>query len=178
MRERVLVAMPVGDGPLGGTRAGSSSIVDGRATRLIKGTPPGVLPRVCLRCVNGVVLMWRFAVGFLDSMMAGASVMRGIVRIGVSSITLCSSAYTLCSSDIVGIAGGIMGGGVRTSLMCDWSRVSRRRPFVVLPALLPSAANSSVSARKCWCGVNTGNWQCCGKSSVEPEMRYALVSGT
>ncbi len=52
----------------------------------------------------------RFAVGFQVSMIGGASVMRGIVRMGASSITLCSasrsrarrSASTLCLSAIGG----------------------------------------------------------------------------
>jgi hypothetical protein len=32
-------------------------------------------------------------------------------------------------------------------------------------------SRSLVNAQKCWCGVNEGNWQCCGNSSVEPKIR-------
>jgi hypothetical protein len=51
--------------------------------------------------------------------------------------------------------------------------VSKRQPLVVVPAMLSLAANSSVSLRRCWWGVNVGNWQCWGNNSVEPEMQYA-----
>ena len=44
--------------------------------RVIAGTAPGVLLRVCLLCVCGVFLRCRFAVGFRDVMMGDASVIR------------------------------------------------------------------------------------------------------
>ena len=69
---------------------------------VITGTAPGVLFCVCRLCVRGVFLSCRFAVGFLDCIMGGASVILGIVTIGVSLITLCcrscSAILTLCSS--------------------------------------------------------------------------------
>ena len=46
------------------------------------GTMPGVLLRVVRLCSLLVVFNTRFAVGFRVSMIGGASVMRGIVRIG------------------------------------------------------------------------------------------------
>ncbi len=33
----------------------------------------------------------------------------------------------------------------------------RRHPLVVVPTMLPSVANSSVSSRRCWCDVSGGN---------------------
>ena len=43
---------------------------------VISGTAPGVLLRVCQLCVRGVFLRWCFAMGFLDVMIGGASVIR------------------------------------------------------------------------------------------------------
>ena len=75
--------------------------IPGSSILAIAGTAPGVLLRVCLRWVRGVFLRWRFAVGFRDCMIGGASVILGIVVIGVLSITLCccscSASLTLCS---------------------------------------------------------------------------------
>jgi hypothetical protein len=52
----------------------------------------GVLLHVVRLCSLLVVFNTRFAVGFQVSMIGGASVMQGIVRMGVSSITLCSAS--------------------------------------------------------------------------------------
>ena len=49
--------------------------------------------------------------------------------------------------------------------------LSKQRPFVVLLACAVFSVSSLVKAQKCWCGVNEGNWQCCGNSSVEPKIR-------
>ena len=84
-----------------GDRRGSGSIQAGR--RVINGTPPGVLFLVVRRCTRGVCFSILFAVGFCELMIGGALVMRGMVRMGVWSITLCaairaSMSLTLCSS--------------------------------------------------------------------------------
>ena len=50
----------------------------------IGGTAPGILLRVCRRCVLGVFLRCRYALEFCDCMIGGASVILGIVIIGVS----------------------------------------------------------------------------------------------
>ena len=115
----------------------------------------------CVWCVCAVFLLFStlFAVGFRVSMIGGASVMRGIVRMGASSITLCSasrsrarrSASTLCLS--------ATGGGLRIFLTCRARSRSNRRPFVVSLACAVCSVRSSVNAQKCWCGVNEGNWQ-------------------
>ncbi len=67
-------------------------------SRVIAGTAPGVLFRVFRRCNRGVCFSLLFAVGFRAFMIGGAFVMRGMVRMGVSSITLCSCILTLCSA--------------------------------------------------------------------------------
>ena len=65
---------------------------------VINGNAPGVLCCVTRWCTLGLFLSIRFAMGFLDCIIAGAYVMSGMVRMGVSSITLCSfSLATLCS---------------------------------------------------------------------------------
>ncbi len=67
--------------------------------RVINGNPPGVLLRVTRRCNRGVSFSILFAIGLRDCIIAGASVMRRIVSIGLLSNTLCwFSLSTLCSS--------------------------------------------------------------------------------
>ena len=74
------------------------------------GLTPGKLLRVTRRWRRGVVCKLLLAVGFLVRIIGGASVMRGTVSMGDSSITLCSSSRasccwsnrTLCSSEIGG----------------------------------------------------------------------------
>ena len=119
-----------------------------------------------------VVFNTLFAVRFQVSMIGGAFVMQSTVRIGASSITLCSasrswaqcSASTLCSS-----ATGR--GGLRIFLTCSARSLSKQCPFVVSLAWAVCSVSSLVKAHECWCGINEGNWQCCGNSLVEPEIR-------
>ncbi len=66
-------------------------------TRWIAGTAPGVLFHVCCRCKRGVFFNTLLAVGFHAFIIGGAFVMRGTVRMGVSSITICCCNLTLCS---------------------------------------------------------------------------------
>ena len=68
--------------------------------RGILGTPPGVFALVWCRCMRGVFFKALFAVGLRACMMGGALVIHGMVRIGVSSITLCCSSLTLCCSSV------------------------------------------------------------------------------
>jgi hypothetical protein len=114
-------------------------------------------------------------------MISGASVMQGIVIMGVSLITLCSSSLTLCSSSLTLCCAhsvAVEAGGVRMDLICFCSFLMSVLPLAVVPALVVTLANSTVSALKCWWGVRFGTWQCCGNSSVNPEILYALVLGT
>ena len=114
-------------------------------------------------------------------MIGGASVIQGMVIMGESSSTLCSSSLTHCSSSLTlccacGVA--VEAGGVSMYLIFVCRTFMGDLPLAVVPALVVTSANSSVSARKCWCGVRLGTWQCCGKSSVDPEILHALVLGT
>ena len=104
-----------------------------------------------------------------------------LITLCYSSLTLCSSSLTLCSSSLTlccacGVA--VEAGGVRMDLICVCSFLMSALPLAVVPALVVTLANSLVSALKCWCGVRFGTWQCCGISSVDPDILYALVSGT
>ncbi len=76
----------------------SSAATVGRSVCLIKGTPPGVLFLVTQQWTTGVVVIFRFAVGLRDLIIAGVLVMQSRVMIGVSSITRCCSAFTPCST--------------------------------------------------------------------------------
>jgi hypothetical protein len=106
-----------------------------------------------------VFLSWRFAVGFRACMMGGASVIRLIVIIGASSITLCfrslSANLTLCSSLLAAVGFNIL-------VMLVWRFLMHARPFGVAAAIAVSVASSSVNARRCWMLVRFGSWQCCG----------------
>jgi hypothetical protein len=56
---------------------------------VVTGDMPGVLLLVTHLCRRGVAFRARFAIGFLDCMMAGALVSQGMVMISAASITLC-----------------------------------------------------------------------------------------
>ena len=116
----------------------------------------------------------RLAVGFRDFMIGGAFVIRSIVVIGVSSITLCccsrSAILTLCSSSFVADGFSIL-------VMFVWRFLMHVRPCGVCAAIWVSSVSSSVNARRCWIFVKFGSWQCCGYTSVDPEILYARVSG-
>ncbi len=116
-----------------------------RGVHAINGTPPGVLFLVTCWWTCGVVLTAHLAIGLWDAMMAGASMMCCRVMIGVSSITLCCSALTFCSTLCSVAAAGRGGGGVSIFPICNWSNVSKCRLLVVVPTIVPLAANSSVS---------------------------------
>ena len=148
----------------GSMNAGASLDIFGRA--------PGILLRVCLRCMCAVLIKLRFAVGSLVCINAGESVIRWIVTMGASSLGLLSrtiSVPTLCSSSC---------GGARMALIALPRLLMRFRPLVVPAANFVLCCNSSVSALRCAVGLRFGTWQCCGKSSADPEIRYARVSGT
>ncbi len=121
---------------------------------VINGTAPGVLLRVWRPCIRGVFLRWRFDVGFRDFMMGGAFVIRSIVVIGVSSITLCcrslSSVLTLCSLSIVAC-------GFNMLVIFACRVFMHARPRGVVAAILVSSVSSSVNARRCWRFVKFGS---------------------
>ena len=159
---------PTGFGTKGGGDIGGATI-------------PGLLLRVILPWTRGVFFSIRLAVGFRAFIMPGASVMRGMLIMGVSSITLCSCCWrsistTLCSSDLTLCSSGV-GGGARRMVIRSRNKFRMRRPFGVRLCRSTSSDISSTSARKCWCGDMSGNWQCCGNNSVDPDTRYPRVSG-
>ena len=114
-------------------------------------------------------------------MIGGASGIQDMVMIGVLSATLCSSSLMLCSSSLTlcSVRGVVVeAGGVRMHFILVFRTLMSAHPLVVIPSLVVTSANSLVSACKCWCGVRLRTWQCCGKSSVDPEILYALVLRT
>ncbi len=98
---------------------------------LIIVTPPDVLILVTHLCIRGVFLSARFDMGLQACRIGCTSVMRRMVNMGVSSITLCCSSLTLCSAICVALALG----NVRIVLILDWSSLMSLRPFVVALAL-------------------------------------------
>ncbi len=135
--------------------------------RVIRGTAPGVLFRVTRQCNLGVAWWAHLAVRFWDCIIQGALVMHGMVGIGVLLITLCCSlfiicSFTLCSSKILG--------GFKTFVMLWWRSLMSCCPFRVALAIAVESAHLFVSARKCWCWVRLGNWQCWGNNLVEPDI--------
>jgi hypothetical protein len=100
---------------------------------------------------------------------------------GDLSITLCSYALTLCSFSLtLCCASGVTtdAWGVRMCLIFTCNFLMSALPLAVVPALVVTSASSLVIARKCWCCVRFRTWQCWGNSSVDPDILYALVSGT
>ncbi len=104
-----------------------------------------------------------FSVGFRACIIRGASVIYGMVRTGVSSIIICSSFLTLCST--CGVFADA--GGWRITLIFALSSLMSRLPLLVALVIAVDLTNSLVSAQKCWCRVMFGIWQGWGKSSVD-----------
>jgi hypothetical protein len=148
----------------GWINAGAALVIFGRAL--------GVLFHVCLLCMRAVVIKFHLAVGSRVFRMAGASDILGTIPMGASSLlglSITTSVATLCSSSVE---------GVRMALIALARLLMRRLPLGVPAAIFVLVCNSSVSALRCALGLRFGTWQCCGKSSADPEMRYARVSGT
>ena len=92
-------------------------------------------------------------------MIGGALVMQGMVMMGVLSTTLCSSSLTFCSSSLTLCSVrsvDVEAGGVRMHLILVCRTLMSALPLDVVPAMVVTSANSSVSACKCWCGVRLG----------------------
>ena len=122
--------------------------------------------------MQAVVIKFCFAVGSLVCIIYGASNIRWIVTMGASwllGISIPMLVATLCSSAFVGI---------KMALMAVARLLMRRRPWVVPVAVAVAVCNSLVSALRFALGLRFRNWQCYGKSSADPKMQYAHVSGT
>jgi hypothetical protein len=135
-------------------------------------TIPSVLLCITRQWMWGISFNFLFAVGLRASMMLRASVIRGIVMIVESLITLCFASrimllFTLCSLAV--------GGGASNTVIWSWRSWRIRHPFGFVLAWSVSAISLLVRAQKCWCGVMSGSWQCWGKSSVDPKIQYPRV---
>lgn len=113
------------------------------STRLIGGTCPGALFLVTRRCDLDVCLRTRLDVRFRACRIGSAFVIRGIVMMGVLSITLCccsssegSGVVTLCLSTATLCSSTF---GERIFLMFAWSNLISLRPLGVLAALAVSS---------------------------------------
>ena len=83
-------------GAIGHTRQGAVAVSVGVGVITFgTGRIPSVLLHVTRQCSHGVVCNVRLVVGLRVSMTGGASVIRGIVLMGKSSITLCSASRAL-----------------------------------------------------------------------------------
>ncbi len=122
--------------------------------------------------MQAVVIKFCFTVGSLVCIIYEASDIGCIVPMGafwLVGILISMSVAALCSSTFV---------GVKMALMAVARLLMRRRPLVVPAAVAVAVCNSLVSALRCALGLRFRTWQCCGKSSANPEMRYAHISGT
>ncbi len=95
------------------------------------GTIPGVLFLVTRLWSLGVFFNALLAVGFCDCMIFGTSVIHGLVTMGVSSITLCSSLRTACVRSSRTLCSSTLGGGAKSFLIPCSSCWSNRLCFGV-----------------------------------------------
>ena len=149
-----------------------SGWINAGAALVIFGRAPGVLFLDCRRCMHTVVINFRFAVGSRACIIAGASDILRIVQMDASSLvglSITRSVATLCSSSF---------GGAMMALIALSRLLMRRLPLGVPATIFILVCNSSVSALRCALGLRFRTWQCCRKSSTNPDMRYARVSGT
>ncbi len=98
---------------------------------------------------SGVARKSHLAVGLRVSAMGWASVSRGIVMMGDSSITLCSSSRAARCCSMITLCVSETGGGSRISSMRAPRSLRSRRPLSVVPAMAVCSVSSSVNARKC-----------------------------
>jgi hypothetical protein len=112
-----------------------------------------------------------FEVGFHDSMMFGKSVIRGIVNMGVSLITICSSLHMACVRASRTLCSSTLGGGAKSFLIPYSSCWSNCRHFSVSGTPMVVSFSSFVSSCRCWCGIISGSWQCWGNNSADPDIR-------
>ena len=116
---------------------GRSSCINAGSVLIIFGRAPGVLFRVCRRCMRAVVVKWHFAVGS-RVWIAGASEIRGLVQMCVG-LSITSSSATLCSSSFGGAC-------ARMALIAFARLLMSYCPLVVPAAISVAVCNSSVSA--------------------------------
>ena len=111
-------------------------------TLVMGGTAPGVLFLVTRRCSRFVPFRVRLDVGFLDFIIGCASVIRGIVMMGVSSITLCCLSRSTCCCSIITLCSSPSFGRLSILLMLVRSVLIISLPCGVLATF---AVSSSIS---------------------------------
>ena len=121
--------------------------------RVMIGTAPGVLLRVVRLCIRDVFLIIRFAVGFLDCIIGGASVSFLPMLIG-DFITLCLSAGV---SVVITLCCGGVGDTCNSFTMSSRRCLMMRCPWGLARAAAVASVNSFVSALKCCVGVRLGS---------------------
>ncbi len=115
--------------------------------------------------MRAVLIKFRLAVGSLVCIIAGASDIRCIVTMGASTLGSLSSTVsvsTLCSTTFW---------GARMVFIALARCLMRRLPLVLPVANFVVACSSSVSALRCALVLRFGIWECCGKSSADPEIQ-------
>jgi hypothetical protein len=135
------------------------------------GTIPGVLFLVTHLWSLAVFFNALYAVGFCDCMMFGASVICGIVNMGVLLITLGCSLRTACVRASHTLCSSTLGGGAKSFLIPCSSFWSNCCHFGVSGTPMAISFNSFVSSCRCWCGIISGSWQCWGNNSADPDIR-------
>jgi hypothetical protein len=135
------------------------------------GTIPGVLFLVTCLWSLAVFFNALFAVGFRDYMIFSASVICGIVTMGVSLITLCSSSRMACVHSSPTLCSSTLGAGAKSFLIPCSSCWSNHLHFGVTGMPMAILFNSFVSSCRCWYGNISGSWQCWGNSSADPDIR-------
>jgi hypothetical protein len=113
------------------------------------GTIPGVLFLLTHLWSLAVFFNALFAVGFCDCIIFGASVICGIVTMGVSSITLCLSLRTACVHSSCTLCSSTLGGGAKSFLIPCSSCWSNCLYFGVTGMPMAILFNSFVSSCRC-----------------------------
>jgi hypothetical protein len=121
------------------------------------GTIPGVLFLVTRLWSLAVFFSALFVVGFCDCMIFGASVICGIVTMGVLLITLCSSLRTACVRASCILCSSMLRGGAKSFLIPCSSCWSNRRHFGVTGMPMAVLFNSFVSSCRP-AGVGTASY--------------------
>ncbi len=161
---------------------------------VIGGTNPWMLFLLRRMCVQGVSQRDCLVVGLGAAMMAGASATRvrgvGMSVVGMPLSTLWATLWSGVGIWVTlwGLLGGsihLWSGVVNLRLSSAGSKaanffLTRVRKHFCLSGFISLivVTNSSMTSCKCLFHIKNGTWQCCGKSSAEPEMWYARVSGT
>jgi hypothetical protein len=150
----------------------SSGGINVGVTHRITGTAPGVLFRVCCRCMCFVLLKLCLAVGSRICIIAGALEICMIGRgssLSTGGTSILFALVTLCSTLVCGI---------RMSSRAFCKHLISIWPFCICDGMPVDICSPLVSAFRCALLLRFGTWQCCGNNSADPEILYARISGT